>query len=77
MIGLLGKIHFYRKAGAASVFDWLADIYRDDPVMAGRAHAYRNFCIDRRGYQERSIRCKLVKAAISASTPLSVRSTAL
>ena len=53
MIGLLGKIHFYRKAGAASVFDWLADIYRDDPVMAGRAHAYRNFCIDRRGYQER------------------------
>lgn len=55
LIALLGKVHFYRQAHAADVFDWLTAIARrsDDPELVERAVAFRRFCIEERTLGER------------------------
>lgn len=53
--GLLGRVHYYRQAHAAAVFDWLVEIARqsDDPELAEKAAAFRRFCIEKRALGER------------------------
>ncbi len=55
LVGLLGKIHFYRQAHAADVFDWLVELARraEDPRLAEKAVAFKRFCIEERALGER------------------------
>jgi putative nonproteinogenic amino acid hydroxylase len=53
LIRLLGAVHFYRQAHAGAMFDWLQEIYQDDPALSAKAAAYRRFCIERRAFAER------------------------
>ena len=55
VVGLLGRVHFYRQAHAAEVFDWLVEIARrcDDPELAERSAAFKRFCIEQRALGER------------------------
>ena len=55
VIALLGKVHFYRQAHAADVFDWLTEIARrsGDPELVERSLAFKRFCIQQRTLGER------------------------
>lgn len=53
IVRLLGKVHFYRRTGAADLFDWIEHIVRNDVALLQRARAYRRFCLEARGYQDR------------------------
>lgn len=55
VIALLGKVHFYRRAHAADVFDWLTEIARrsGDPELEERSLAFKRFCIQERSLGER------------------------
>lgn len=55
VIALLGKVHFYRQAHAADVFDWLVDVARrsGDSELVERSLAFKRFCIQERSLGER------------------------
>jgi putative nonproteinogenic amino acid hydroxylase len=55
IIRLLGKIHFYKQANAAAMFDWLIDIADQSPdrELVRKSRAFKRFCIERRAIGER------------------------
>jgi putative nonproteinogenic amino acid hydroxylase len=55
MLSFLGRIHFYKRAHAAAVFDWLAELARRSrqEALIERAVAFKRFCIEDRRIGER------------------------
>jgi putative nonproteinogenic amino acid hydroxylase len=55
VVGFLAKVHFYRRANTADLFDWLVDAARcsRDDALVQQAHAFRRFCIEERAIGER------------------------
>lgn len=55
LVGVLGKVHFYRQAHAADAFDWLVEMARRsrDPELVEKALAFKRFCIEERALGER------------------------